>query len=373
MIKKAILPALVAAAALTAAAVWALPGAAHARIERDLQNVFKDAQISAGRLSVEWPPAVAVSDIRAEADGYAVSIRKASVGPARKLLLLDPRIRIKKVPSNPAAGSAPQPASASAGSGTVPKFLFASVEARGLAVEFKLPKLKGDLSGSVVCDLRRLQIRSAHLESASLRSGALQAEAIVFDLPGGAPGTLSIGRLSAGKVRVEHVRGAVVWEETVITVDPLSGSWVKGTVNGRAHAETESPFGYAANFEIRELDLDALTEDLKLGDKVSVGGKLAGKVSIRGDLGGIRQLDGDLAADEKGGDLIIRDPNFLKYLSQNTRQPMTLVEAAFKEYHFDTGSVSLGMDEHTLRLGVRLDGAKGKRDFEIRLHDVLRT
>ncbi len=366
MIKKAVWAWIVVLTVAVAAAVWVLPGMARDRIERELQNVFKDARVSVGRLSIEWPPALAVADVRVEADGYSVRLPHASVDPALKLLLTEPRIRIQKIPS----GSRPAGVAAAAPA-PVFKSPFSALEVRGLKIEFRLPGIKGDVTGSVVCDLKQLQVRSARLRSDALVSGTFKAETIALELPGGAPGTLSIGRLTAGKVRVNDIRGTVVWEETVIAIDPLSGSWVKGTAGGRAHLETENPFGYAANFEIRDLDLDALTDDLNLRKKVSVDGKLAGKISIRGDLGGVRQLDGDLAADEKGGNLVIRDADFLRYLAQNTKQPMALVEAAFKEYHFDAGSVSLGMDERNLRLGVRLDGAKGKRDFEINLHDVL--
>ena len=59
----------------------------------------------------------------------------------------------------------------------------------------------------------------------------------------------------------------------------------------------------------------------------------------------------------------------IRRLAENVKQPVEIVEAAFKEYHFDSGELSLGLEEGDVALSAHLDGAKGKRDIVIRLHD----
>lgn len=365
MINKKILTVTVALAA-AAVLLWAAPALIHAQIERQLRNVFKDARVSVGRVSIERPLAVAVSDIAVEANGYQITVKKAAVDPALRLVLADPFVRIKSIPDG---WNLPSDAGSSGASGK--PMIFSAVSARGLVVELQLSNLKGTIRGSVECDLRNYQVRSAHLESPSLRSGSLKIETIIFDLPEHGTGVLSAERLSIDKVKVTGLKGAVVWEETTVIVDPIAASWVRGAVGGHARLETQNPFGYEAELRITQLDLDAFTEEMKLKNKMSADGKLAGKITVKGDVSGVHMLIGHFTADEAGGDLVIQDPNFLKYLAQNTRQPITLVEAAFKEYHFDTGAVSVGMSGRDLKLDVDLNGAKGKRNFEINLHDQL--
>jgi len=363
---------------LAAVLLWAAPAAVHHRIEAGLKDAFKDAEVSVGRLSLERPLAAGVSDILVEAKGYRISIPKVTLDPKLKLVLIEPRVRIRSYPSAqvPAGskGDGPPPAAPSAPSASARRASAfpGLIEVRDAVIELKLPDVQAEIRGSVEFDLRDRQVHFARLQAPSLKSGKLKIENIALDLPGsGRPGVLTAERLSLEKLKVSELRGEVVWEDTLIDVRGITASWVKGAVLGQAKLRTQEPFAYEADLEIRELDLDTLTEEMKLKSKMSADGKLAGKISVQGDRSGIMKLDGRFEAGSAGGDLVIRDPNFLKYLAENTRQPMALVEAAFKEYHFDTGSVAVGKTDRSLGLSVNLSGAKGRRDFEINLHDIL--
>lgn len=349
------------------AACWAAPAALHGLIHRSLQDFFKGAQVSSGRLSLETPLALAVADVRVEAEGYVLTVQKAAVDLRARLTLTRPRLIIRKVPAE--WRSSPRGSGEAVGSED--RFVLSAVRADDLTVEFKLPGFTAAIHGSAECDLKSRAVRTAHLECPTLKSGALKIREIRFDLPEDGPGALRIASVAIGKFKVSGIESGVVWEETTVLADPVTGSWVKGAVGGRARFEAQEPFGYEAAFEIRELDLDAFTEAMDLKKKVSADGKLSGRVFVRGDVSGIRSLEGKFEAGEAGGDLVIRDPNFLKYLAENTRQPIALVEAAFKEYHFDTGTVAMTQNGRDLGFAVGMDGAKGRRRFEINLHDQL--
>jgi hypothetical protein len=364
MIKKAV--PFILWAVLAAALLWAAPAAVHHRIAAGLEDAFKDARVSVGRLSLERPLAAGVSDILIEAEGYRISVPKATVDPKLKLTLIGPKVRIRSYPElqEPPAPVLPSARRAPAFPGRV--------EVRDAVIELKLPNVQAEVRGSLECDLRDHQLKFARLQVPALKSGKLKVESIALDLPGsGETGVLTAEKLSFEKLEVTELRGEVVWEDMLVDVRNVTASWVRGAVLGQAKFQTQDPFAYEADLEVRELDLDALTEAMKLKNKMSADGKLTGKVSVKGDRSGILRLEGRFDAGAGGGDLVIRDPNFLKYLAENTRQPMALVEAAFKEYHFDTGSVALGKDQRNLGLSVNLSGAKGRRDFEINLHDVL--
>lgn len=354
-------------AALVAGVAAAVPALARTVLQQRIQSVLKDARVSIG--PVRWfqrPAVLTVSDIVIESDGYRIASAGVSVDRRLKVTVAGLRVRIDRLPEGL---SGPPPALA-APSRERP-FFPNLVEARDFTIEFRLPQLKGDVRGSAEIDFRDLEVRSAHLEAASIKSGGLKVSSAALDLPGGgARGVLTAEKIRFEKFSVADLRGAVTWEETEITAEP-SASWMRGTVEGRLRLETRHPFHYAADIEVREFDLNAFTESMKWKEKMSAEGTLAGRLSVQGDVTGIRSLEGRLDAGEAGGDLVIRDPNFLKYLAENTRQPMALVEAAFKEYHFDTGSVSVAKDRRDIRFKIGLSGAKGRRDFEIHLHDQL--
>ncbi len=364
MIKKAV--PLMLGTALAAALLWAAPAVVHHRIQAALEDVFKDAKVSVGRFSLERPFAVGVSDILIDAKGYRISIPKATLNPALELAVIEPKVLIRGYPA------AQDPSTKTGSADPVANDFPGLVEIRDAVIELKLPAVQAEVRGSVKIDLRDRQVHFARLQAPSLKSGKLKVENIALDLPGsGRPGVLTAERLTLEKLKVSGIRGEVVWEDTLIDVRDITASWVKGAVLGRARLQTQDPFAYEADLEVRELDLDTFTEEMKLKNKMSAEGKLTGNISVQGDRSGIRSLKGRFDAGSGGGDLVIQDPNFLKYLAENTRQPMALVEAAFKEYHFDTGSVAVGKTDRSLGLSVNLSGAKGRRDFEINLHDIL--
>lgn len=342
------------------AVVLTVPRILHDRIESGLREVFKDAQVSAGEFVIERPLALGLLNITVEAPGYWISVPKVTIDRRYKITLISPRVIIKKIPRTQSGTASGQ------------STLTNVVELRDLGIELRLPNIKGEIRGSAELDLKNGQLRFARFETPLIKSGELKVENILFDLPrSGDPGTLTAEKLSFKKLKVTDIRGDILWHDFTLSVRPITASWVRGSAAGHAEFNTSEPFGYAAELELRELDLDAFTREFKLNSKMSADGKLAGKIKIAGDRAGIQLLEGLFDAGAAGGNLVIEDPNFLKYLADNTRQSIVLVEAAFKNYHFDSGSVAVGKKDNSLGLSVKLSGEKGRRDFEINLHDIL--
>ena len=74
---------------------------------------------------------------------------------------------------------------------------------------------------------------------------------------------------------------------------------------------------------------------------------------------------------DEGGDIVIRDAALLKDLAKRVRQPLEIVEAGLKEYRFNTAAARVFLDGPSVGIAVQMDGEKGKRDLEVRLHDWL--
>jgi hypothetical protein len=352
---------------LIADGIWFLSVYVPARVQRELKTRLKSADVAVGRVFIERPLAIGVSNIRIEGQGYKITVPKTTYDLRRRLTLTSPGLVIKSLPPE-LRGLFDQAKPSNTSKAPI---RVDTVVLNGLNLSIKLPDLSGEILGSAEFDAAGTRLSSARLETALIKSGMLKIKNVTLDLPLGASGKLTIGRLNLEKITASNLQADVVSDEDGIAVRSIGGSWVKGQLSGTARLETRTPFKYSAEVRIADLDLDAFTEDLELKKKMSADGKLTGKINIEGDSSGVHLLEGDFLAGEAGGDLVIQDPNFLKYLSQNTRQPIALVESAFKEYHFDTGRVSLAKKDRDLHFSIGLDGAKGKRDFEINLHDQL--
>lgn len=345
-------------------ALWIVPTMIHNRIERELRHVFQGGKVSIGRFSIEKPLAIAVSEILIDGSDYQLTVQKASIDPALNLTLSQPRLELRTLrlgwPDAQGKSAASRPA-----------LRLNSVLLRDLTIDFKHPLLTGEIRGSVDVDMGTSRVRSAHLEAPALTSGSLQLKKIILDLPVTGAGVMTIEQMNIGKLAITGIRGDVLWEDTTIRVYPIAGSWIRGSISGQLQLLTENTFDYDAEFQIQDLDLTAFSEQMELNKKMTADGKVTGRISVNGNFGGIRYLRGSFASDAAGGNLIIQDPSWLKYLAQNTRQRLELVESAFKEYHFDTAAATMAASGKDLKFAVRMNGAKGRRDFEVNLHDQL--
>ncbi len=334
------------------------------QVQRTLRHHFKDADISIGSLSIERPLSAALSNIEIKNRLYEIKIKKVSFDATLKMVVLEPHVKLKGLSKEWFSKNKPAVKNLSN------KILFRTIEIRDLDLQCKTPDLITDVHGSLELDLQNVRINSASLSSDSLKAGELSLEYIVLDISNVAAGKLSIGKLSYNKLKIKDIQGKVIAGNKTLRIEPLTASVINGNVNGFLNVTIADGFAYQAAFNLSALDMDTITKDFDLEKKMSAEGKLAGKINLRGDLSGIKELSGGLSSSEAGGNLIIRDQDFLNYLAQNVHQPIELVEAGFKEYPFDSATVSLGMHGQDLNLVVSLNGQKGKRNFDIKLHDV---
>ena len=79
---------------------------------------------------------------------------------------------------------------------------------------------------------------------------------------------------------------------------------------------------------------------------------------------------GELTAAKEGGMLTITDTRFLESMAQRSGKALDIVMESFKNYRYNNGNVKVGLDKNDLTLDAAMDGAAGKRDVTVVLHDI---
>jgi hypothetical protein len=80
-------------------------------------------------------------------------------------------------------------------------------------------------------------------------------------------------------------------------------------------------------------------------------------------------LSGSFSTLTPGGTLVIMDAKFLENMARNTQLPLELLVEDFKNYRYNTGLLSLGLEDNNIILKVALEGEAGKRNLNVILHD----
>ncbi|MCG3175769.1 MAG: hypothetical protein MOGMAGMI_00702 [Candidatus Omnitrophica bacterium] len=353
-------------------AVLALSAVVREQVRKALAEVFIGSRVSVGSLRLEEPWTVSLSEIRITASAYEIDVRKVLLDRGLHLTLLGPVVTLRAIPS---LKEPPRRKNSRAVSGAETRvgarLSLGSIRARGLELKYRIDGITADLSGDVVYEPGAERFTRIDLDVPSLRRDELLITDARVRIGSHGEGEVSVGTITRQKVRLTGVRAHAQMSGRTLVLSDLEARLADGRVTGTARVDLTAPTRYEADLRIGQLDLAVLSRDLGIADKVGLNGLLDGRVALSGDAQDLRSLTGQLSGTEKGGDLIIQDKATLEHLARNIRQPQELVEAAFKEYHFDTASATLELSGDDLGLKVQLEGTKGKRYLEIKLHDLL--
>jgi len=125
---------------------------------------------------------------------------------------------------------------------------------------------------------------------------------------------------------------------------------------------------YSATIKLNSIDLAFLVKAFDAGDKIDLKGGVTGDLSLNGKNLRITEIKGDFLIIPPGGKLVIKDEDFLKKQAENTKQPLEVIEAGFKNYDFTKGTLQLSRNSESILLHILLDGDSGKRDLTVALH-----
>lgn len=302
-----------------------------------------------------------VSSIEKSLPGSTVRIGSCRLTFRHGLLLQDVRVSLQSSKNFPAPKLP---------SGKNPfSFLLPPVTVQGLRLDIKSADLRMEGTFAFVWLPGPSAVKNLTLDIPSLSLGRFKVKNLraSSDKPGAgrfAADSLAMDRFSAG-----NIQGLFRLSGAGASLDELSADFLGGKVTGRvtlARLE-DAPVGTA------ELELDALpiASFLKLWEwdkKMGADGIVRGQLIAEASGGKLTHLNGALVASGDGS-LVILDQAFLENIAQRTKQPISIVKASFENYHYNTGTIGVSLEEEGLRLQLDLDGEKGKRNLEVTLHD----
>lgn len=185
-------------------------------------------------------------------------------------------------------------------------------------------------------------------------------------------GNFSVEEITYDKARIARVSGGIRLAGNKLFLSPLSAQSLNGRIEGEAGIGLEKSAVFDVNLQCSSIDISALVRDFRLEEKFEMTGSLGGKVSFGGAGGSMNVLSGNLSASQPGGTLVIKDTGFLENMAAASKQPVEIVVASFKDYHYNNGVIKLSLNKGDLLMNAVLEGETGKRDLEVLIHDIFK-
>jgi len=172
-------------------------------------------------------------------------------------------------------------------------------------------------------------------------------------------------------VKMNDVSGSVFIDDNTVSLRSFSAKIFSGTVNANMSYRIDKNRDFTIDLNAAGLDLSAFVSEMKLENKFQMTGRLNGKAVLSGNGLIPSEITGDFSTDPAGGVLVIKDTRFLENMAKDSGQSLDILMESFKQYQYNIGLMKLSVDSGTLIMDVALEGASGKRNFNVILHDFL--
>jgi hypothetical protein len=329
-----------------------------AAIEKNLARQFSGSQVQIGDSGFEWLPDYSISHIHVKHKLYEASLKKVTLDRRLRLTVEEPALTLNAIPKGFATKSG----------GKKSAFAPRVVEISKLRVDIRLPRFRMKGSGSLEFNLKQNSFAYVNLELTQIEKGLLKLDKVEIESWGGNKGTVKINEVQYGKLKLSAIHAVFHEKNGVYQFEPLDANLIGGRLSGSANVEAKN-LNYTATLVLTDLKLVSFVEEMEYQKKIRANGGLIGKINLNGDATGLHFLNGELFS-SGGGDIVIEESAWLERLAKNTKQPLSIIEAGFKEYHYDKGNLNLSLEENDLNLGFDLNGPKGRRNLSVKLHDV---
>lgn len=246
-----------------------------------------------------------------------------------------------------------------------------SLEIDSMRIDAALPDAKIQMQLSCEADLRTQTLQKINAHISQMEMAGLRASDVQLTASTAVVGTLRIRELGYKKVKFENIDGRTQLTKEELKIEQLTADFLGDSLLSDLTIRLTPQLPYSGTLSIQSLNLALLLQTFEFNKKVDAKAQLVGTIKIQGQLDHLNSLTGELKSDASGGTLIVKDQAFLQNLADRTKQPLATIEASFKEYRFDSGSIKLTKQDSSLGLDVRLDGPAGKRDLSVQFHDVL--
>ncbi len=332
-------------------------------VNKQLENFFIKSQVSIGRCILQPTSGLRLLNIEIKKSGtYNIKVKEASVDYSLKLYLKSPTVYVntpKKLIRDFAGYIKP-------GQGAP---IFKSVEISGLGLDLNTLDLtaKADLDLRLNLITQCLDYLNLKINSFSMLGVQLENCWLEFG-PGTGEGKFSIPLLKYDKLSVSDIKGNIKLQDKLLSAYGVSAKALNGTIDLDLGLEIDKAVRYRAEIKCADLDIERFVRDFNLGEKFEMTGRLNGGLKLKGLAGEIEILDGSFSTLPPGGMLVITDTKFLGNMGRVTNQPVSLLVESFKNYRYNIGLMGLGFEAGNIVLKINLEGAAGKRSFNVILH-----
>jgi len=217
--------------------------------------------------------------------------------------------------------------------------------------------------------VKDLAVISAALSVRSLKTPFAELRGFSMAVAQNQEGKISFEELRMNKIKVTGAAGMTRLQGSRLDINNLSAGLLDGRITVNAGIKIAAVPDYSVDAAASGLSLERFARDFELTERFEAAGLLEGSLRLEGTGGSLRIMDGDFSVQEPGGKLIIKDKQFLERMAAGTNQSLNIIVENFRDYHYNTGIIKVGLEQGNIVLGAELEGLAGKRSLEIVLHD----
>lgn len=186
-------------------------------------------------------------------------------------------------------------------------------------------------------------------------------------------GNFQAENIIAQKIELSNLDMALEFSGDALSIPEFKVSAFEGEIKGSCMANLSSAgVKFSADITGKGIDLAKLDEDFNLKEKFEVTGLCDFYLKAKGNQKGLTELSGDLTAHEGGGKFIITDKDTLNRLNVSQEINLDAALEGIKNYRYDTGLARIYIEDGNIVVRMFMDGALGKRDLTVVLHDGLK-
>ncbi|MDP2921267.1 MAG: YdbH domain-containing protein [Candidatus Omnitrophota bacterium] len=244
------------------------------------------------------------------------------------------------------------------------------IEAIDADLNFYKDDIKIKAKASLELDMATNTIDYIKLNVSSCKTNLFEIQGLSLNASQGKnTGEFYIRSINYNKLKLADVVGKSELKEKLLRINPLSVSFLGGSVKGEFSITLDEVLDYSLKLDTQGMEIEKLVNEMEFNEKFDMTGRLAGAFSLSGKGEEIKDMKGDFTTGAQGGILIIKDKTFLENVAKQSNQPLDILVESFKNYNYNNGVVKLFMENGNITLDLKLDGTSGKRNLVIVLHD----
>ncbi|MCX5687407.1 MAG: YdbH domain-containing protein [Candidatus Omnitrophica bacterium] len=341
---------------------------------KELQKIFKESSVADFRLTRDF---IEFKDIKIKPGaGYDFRIKEARIyydleslfnKKIEKVLLNDVFVKAN-IDKDNLSGIFPFPVQVLSENNN--KFSIVKFEAVNVYLDVIKDDIKIKVKISAQLDMPEKKIDYIKLNIESLYTNLFQVEGIVLNaVEGQDTGEFYIRSIRYDQLKVGDIIGKSELKGKLLRISPLLVSLLGGNVKGEFNITLDQDMVYNLSLNMQGMEIKRFVDEMKFNEKFNMTGRLGGAFYISGKGQDIKDIKGDFNTDAPGGVFIIKDKTFLENVAKQSNQSLDIIVESFKNYNYNNGIITIGMESGNLAMNLQLDGKTGKRSLTMVLHD----